>query len=385
MTAVTWQPTRPNDLEIATGTMLGWEDATEVPRQGPAESVRQALEAVVLPSLQNPPCVVSFSGGRDSSALLALAAAIARREGLPPPVPATLTFPDVPESDEREWQEIVILHIGLDDWERLTCGAEMDAIGPRARRVLAAHGVLFPANAYLQEPILHLAHGGSLLIGAGGDEVLDSPALPLLRAARGYERPTWRGLRRTASAVGPGRRKRLGQAPIAGETWLTPAARKEAADRGGQSQARLGLRWDRALHRWTRDRYYLACCDTLRLLGLDHQVGVTAPFLHPRVLSALSSAGGWSGFRSRSEALAIFVGDLLPAAVMERRSKATFSRGLRGPYTEQFLAEWTGLGVNPSLVDPEALRLVWAQAAPDFRSTLLLQQAALSSFASVRH
>ena len=54
----------------------------------------------MLRALRRPPCLVSFSGGLDSSALLAVATAVARREGLDDPVPATLVVPGSPESDE---------------------------------------------------------------------------------------------------------------------------------------------------------------------------------------------------------------------------------------------------------------------------------------------
>ena len=45
-------------------------------------------------------------------------------------MPVTHRFPRVPESDEGEWQELVIGRLGLDDWERLEWDDEMDLIGP---------------------------------------------------------------------------------------------------------------------------------------------------------------------------------------------------------------------------------------------------------------
>ena len=58
-----------------------------------AATPRAAFEAAILPGLRRSPCLVSFSGGRDSSAVLATATAVARREGLPLPVPITHRFP----------------------------------------------------------------------------------------------------------------------------------------------------------------------------------------------------------------------------------------------------------------------------------------------------
>ena len=55
-----------------------------------------ALEEAILPALRRPPCLVSFSGGRDSSCVLAAATRAARREGLQPPVPVTLRVSNAP-------------------------------------------------------------------------------------------------------------------------------------------------------------------------------------------------------------------------------------------------------------------------------------------------
>ncbi len=79
-------------LEIASGLVLGTTPPTPLPSA--AVGARQALELAVRPALERAPCLVSFSGGRDSSAVLAVATRVARRHGLPPPVPATNRFRD---------------------------------------------------------------------------------------------------------------------------------------------------------------------------------------------------------------------------------------------------------------------------------------------------
>ena len=81
-------------------------------------SPREALERAILPALLRPPCLVSFSGGRDSAAVLAVATALARREGLPAPIPATNVFPAADDSDETAWQELIVRHLGLSEWVR---------------------------------------------------------------------------------------------------------------------------------------------------------------------------------------------------------------------------------------------------------------------------
>jgi hypothetical protein len=54
--------------------------------RAPGATARGVLEELISPALERPPCVIGFSGGRDSSSLLALATHLARREGLPMPV-----------------------------------------------------------------------------------------------------------------------------------------------------------------------------------------------------------------------------------------------------------------------------------------------------------
>jgi asparagine synthase (glutamine-hydrolysing) len=118
-------------LDIATGMPFG------APRRpAPLPAPAAGLDAAILPALRHGPCLVSFSGGRDSSAVLAAAVAVARREGLPEPVPVTLRAPHAPRADESAWQERVVGHLGLGDWVRLDAGDELDAVGPHARRAL---------------------------------------------------------------------------------------------------------------------------------------------------------------------------------------------------------------------------------------------------------
>ena len=98
----------------------------------------------MLPALERPPCGVAFSGGRDSSLVLAVAVHVARREGLPEPIPITRVFPDVSESDEQLWQERVVRHLGLREWHRVTVHDELDVMGPHATAHLREHGIVWP-------------------------------------------------------------------------------------------------------------------------------------------------------------------------------------------------------------------------------------------------
>jgi len=168
--------TELTSIEMATGIAFGNTagPAPELPDAPPDETPLAALERVCVASLDRGCCFVSFSGGRDSSLVLAAATRAARRHGLPLPVPVTNRFPGIDHADETAWQELVIAHLKLTDWVRLDWTDELEVLGAVATRALLRHGVLWPFNAHFHSPLLELAEGGCLLTGIGGDEVMGS-------------------------------------------------------------------------------------------------------------------------------------------------------------------------------------------------------------------
>jgi asparagine synthase (glutamine-hydrolysing) len=142
-------PLAPTTLEILAGSPIGPADAPALPPPRPGRTAREALESTVAVALERQPCLVTFSGGRDSSAVLAVAIHVARREGLPLPVPITVRFSNAPGAGEPRWQELVIAHLGLGDWEVIELGDELDLLGPAAQRNLLRHGVRYPSNCAL--------------------------------------------------------------------------------------------------------------------------------------------------------------------------------------------------------------------------------------------
>lgn len=127
--------------------MLGDDRCDPLAGVGPAvRSPVAALEAVLLPLLSREPCCVSFSGGRDSSLLLAVATRLARREGLPAPLALCYRFRD-PRADEPAWQRLVLDALEIERSEWIEVGEELDLLGPIARDLASRHGRRFPANA----------------------------------------------------------------------------------------------------------------------------------------------------------------------------------------------------------------------------------------------
>jgi asparagine synthetase B (glutamine-hydrolysing) len=367
-------------IEVAYGLAIGRHPGTGTLPRGNQDSPRVALERVLLAALRRAPCLVSFSGGRDSSALLAAATAVARREGLPEPVPATLLFPGSTEADEAEWQQLVLSHLGLDDWVRLEFQDELDAVGPVAGHVLRRHGLVWPFNLHFHLPIVEAARGGSVVTGFGGDELGESCTLvrpERLIARRRIERP--RDLAAIAYRLGPRAprwpREYLragGQIDEMGITWLTRRGRR-ALRSAFAFDAPLVAGWDRIIRRnFWRSRYFQVCTANFQRMADVHGVAMVHPFVEPPVLQALARAGGFTGLRDRRHILELLAGPLLPAEVLEREHKATFSTPLWTGTSRAFAREWSGRGLDQRLVDVDAVRRAWLrEPAPPLATTML--------------
>ncbi len=349
-----------------------------------APTPRVALEHAVLGALQRPPCLVSFSGGVDSSVVLAVAAHVARREGLPLPIPATHRFPAVEEADESVWQQQVVEQLALGDWLRLEWDDELDLVGPVAGRILERHGVLVPFNGHFHQPFVERAAGGSLLTGVGGDELF----APVSRTTAAHlvlrhRRPRVRDVPSLAFGLSP---RPLREAVITRRRpfdrygWIRPHARRRLARAYARWESADPLQWERSLREWWWPSRLLQCnLASKRALAEDCDVQLVSPFAEPSVLDACARGGGAIGIGSRAVALPGIVGDLLPAAVLQRTTKASFDGAFWNRHARAFAAEWDGGGVDPELVDATELRAEWSKERPDPHSFALLQQAWLAA------
>jgi asparagine synthase (glutamine-hydrolysing) len=199
---------RPDPLEVASGWVYGSVPATQRPDTNGRP--RDALDDVIRPALVDGPCYVSFSGGRDSSAVLAAATALARREGHALPVPVTRLYPDLPDTDESAWQRAVVDHLGLTEWVRLELrNGESDLLGDAARDALASRGVLWPPALQAHGVMFEHLRGGSLLTGEGGDAVLGGRRITPMAALLRRRRPD-KVLVRYAALVEPASGSRTG-------------------------------------------------------------------------------------------------------------------------------------------------------------------------------
>jgi Asparagine synthase len=365
----------PTPLELATGLVFGRDTDASPPAAEPLSPPIAAIERVVLPALLRPPCLVSFSGGRDSSCVLAVAARLARREGLAPPVPATNRFPQAEGSDESEWQELVIRHLGLTDWLRLEFQDELDAVGPAARSLLERHGLLWPFNVHFHQPLLEAAAGGSLLTGIGGDEVF--AVSPRRRAADVLSRrvrPVPRDVLRVGFALAPARiraallRRRV---PLS-MPWLTAQGRRLLARTWSREAAAEPAGYRQRLRWWRGSRYFGVSLRSLELVAHDSGALLVHPFAAAPVHEALAELDP-DGPADRATFVEAVFGDLLPRDLYGRRTKSHFDRAFWGRHARAAAEAWSGECADPAVVDAEALRREWRSPDPDPHTLTLLQ------------
>jgi hypothetical protein len=374
-------PYAMNGVEIATCLVRGSDPAVAALPRGRSAGgrVRAALQAVLVRALRRPPCLVAFSGGLDSSAILAAATAAARARGLPLPIPATNRFPGIPAVDESRWQEMMVAHLGLSEWVRVDVTDELDVVGPAAAPALLAHGVLWPPNAHFLRPLAAHAAGGTLLTGIGGDELFTPAASRGARVLAREVQPRRSDLRAVAEAVAPRRLRRLRARPAAAPPpWLRPEGRRRWTAVIAEEMSSVPLWWGRSvLEHWWRSRARLAVVGSVSAAA-GRDVTVLHPFMDPGFAGAIADARWRTGFRSRAAALELLCGDGVPRALRERSDKTAFFGPFVHRHSRAFIDRWDGTGVDLELIDPEALRETWLQEEVDARSYPALQAAWLA-------
>ncbi len=345
---------------------------------------RRALSTMIEAWLSSRPVGILFSGGRDSSALLALATAVARREGLPEPMAITCRYPEQPDPEEAAAQAAAVDAIRPAQWLQLEIRDEQDLLGPAARASLRRHGYLYPSPIHGWEQIYTKFSGHLLIDGEGGDEIfgpLRATPVAHLLGRRGVRQPG----RRTGVAVALAPRVVRRAAAARGARahvpdWLRPAARREYVRRVAAERAAEPLDWRAAVRRQPYLRRNVLNAASTRLLSAPHDVDVVSPFLDRAFLDALALDAGRWGYASRTTAMRELFGDLLPDSIVRRRTKAAFNTAFCGRHSRAFAQRWDGVsGVDLSLVEPEALRAAWLSATPHRSSFALLQQAWLAS------
>lgn len=359
------QPPRPRpltDLEVACNRVFGVrEDPVLLPEHPPP--LAEAVDAVLLDALQHSPCLVSFSGGRDSSVLLCRAVHLARREGLPLPVPATLLFPGDPYAEETEWQELVIGHLGLSDWERLVMQpGELSILGPIAADFQRRHGPVWPANMHMQIPLARMARGGLVITGFDGDGLFGQ--WPYEGVWRGLRRPSRELLRHKRHLLGmaapAGVRRRLlrplAEAQLAWLPWLTAGALAEAARVFVTELAAEPAGWRRHVKWWLNRAVMGRVAWGYARIEDDTGARFCHPFVNPAVVAATAALGTGVAARGRGHLLGLVADGTAPPGVLGRATKAHFSLPMMEGI-DPVLAEQA----DNSCVDSVALLGAWSE------------------------
>ena len=348
----------------------------------PTEGPRPTLEKILLGALQRTPCIVAFSGGRDSSAILAETTRVARAHGLEDPIPHTLRFAQAPRAQEGEWQELMIGHLDLQNWSKRDVTDELDALGPLGLGVLRRHGVHWPPNAHTFQLLLEPAAGGSLVTGNGGDELFHPwPGNRIALLRRGRTLPRRHDLRPFILSLLPSgflvrRSIRRGRFRL---PWLTAAAASPVERNLATLAWNLERSWAESLEKHLHGRFLELGLAITRALADDAGVRLVEPFFDPRYVRSVYLEAPPEGYGTRTAAMDHLFGDLLPRQVASRSTKAVFTEVFCGPETRRFAEEWTGSGLDPSLVEPELLRKEWLSPVPDLRSLVPIQAARLAS------
>lgn len=363
-------------LEVAGGWVNGYDPAP-MPR---STSPRRALESLLLSHLHRSPCLVAFSGGRDSSVLLAAATALARREGLPAPVPITLSYPDAADADESAWQQQVLDHLGIIHRIVLTVHEEHDPLGPVATPILKRHGLLWPPNFAPTLRMMTLARGGVLLTGEGGDETFGLKRItPLTKVLKSRGRVSPRIYKDVPGALAPASlRRHNAMRTRYRRPWLHADVEAELARKDAADLASFVLHAGRNTWQFATRRSAGIGYETMRSLGAEMNVEYVQAFAEPSVVAAVAAQAGFLGWTGRTATMRTLFDDLLPREVLERRTKALFANAVFTRHTREFARTWNGTGVDTSLVHPEALRDTWLSPTPHAPSMSLLQQAWLA-------
>lgn len=369
-------------LEIHSGIVLGRRrNGATLDPPDVQESPRDVLDAILLEALSKPPCTVLFSGGRDSSVIMAAAVDVARRHGLPEPVPLTMRSQH-PATSESQWQEMMIRHLGVEDWVRVEESADLDALGDIATETIRRFGVYWPSNAHSLRYFARIAEPGTLITGGGGDELFSPwPArrLPLKVLAR--RRPWSRAAKSIAvHQLPPPLRRRVlvSRIGVSAPRWLREDAAQELKRRF-ETETDWPLTWPAGLRAGLATRYTELVRTALDAFAREEGMRLIEPFYDARMITAVANVGPKEGYRSRGDALGRLFPGLLPPEALSRSTKAHFTGLAWGPRAQAFAAAWDGSGLDDGLVDVNEVRAEWARERPSALSLGCLHQAWFAS------
>lgn len=375
----------PTAFEVAGGWVHGRSTAPATV-DPPGEPPSEVLRAVLRDALTRGPCLVPFSGGRDSSLLLAVTCSVAREAGVTLPLAVTFRHPGLPESEETSWQDLVMEHLRLQgmspEWRIVEVTDELDIVGPVLAPLLEERRhPLWPPNMASTVALADGAQGATILSGDYGDEVLGVRRATVIagllrRRGRGLSLAYWRAasLAATPRLVLAGAIRLRGSAPH----WLSSRGVRRWRALSGADALHDPFPYDRSVRAVVSWRGPVLGFANLERICRRRACHLETPLADPRVISALAAHGGWKGPQSRGYATSLLGGDLLPDRLYGRDTKADFLTSRFNRHTVATVDAWKDTDISREWVDTERLRSAWEVRRFHPQMAGLVQQAWLA-------
>lgn len=345
-----------------------------------AASARRALEVALADPVVAPHCYVLFSGGRDSSGLLALATHVARRLGADDPIPVIVRHRHAPLADEASWQSLVLDHLGLHNSIILDFDGEQSLLSDAATTSLRRNGLIWPAAIQLHGAIYRNLEPGSVISGEGGDMMVSGRRITPLASA--VTAANWRLAARLApSTLWPGRLGRTRRELRAAIRKTAPWLRTEPTNaliEAMSSLRREHLSWRRAVTMLALSRTARVGSQNFLAMARTFGLAPVNPFESLEFAEALAREGRFGGLGDRTTLMRRLFGDLLPDVVNARTTKAAFNETRWTRREREFARDWNGAGVDPRYIDADRLRETWLADKPSAFSDLHLHAAWLA-------
>jgi asparagine synthase (glutamine-hydrolysing) len=221
------------------------------------------------------------------------------------------------------------------------------------------------------------------MTGWGGDDLFAlRPFGTLMQPLRIRRRPRASDVRRLLLWSSPRslRRRVVERFGMRGALpWLTPAARRAAIGAWAEEYAGEPRDWRRRLPWLARRRYVALGHLSFEALAADAGAAIAHPLWDTGFLASAARAWGAPGPASRTHAMRQLAGDLLPAEILERRTKGWYGDTWVAEPARAFARRFAGTGLDPALVDPAVLARTWRDDAGIVASASLLQSLWLAS------
>jgi asparagine synthetase B (glutamine-hydrolysing) len=364
------------------GVAIPPSPARDEREQNRRQGVWETLVRAIVREVDHSPVYVQFSGGCDSSLVLAAAVEACRRTDHTPPIPVTLRYPNLPETDESDYQDLVVGHLGLTEWRIHQEPDGFDLLAPAAIEGLRRFGLVWPAPPLAMLHFYRSHEPGLWLNGEGGDESLGPRRIGGLfnawNAARRKQGRAVAGNLANTFAPQSVRERRIRIYDHVDLGWLSPDLQAEYLGVARRYWTWQPLRPSRYAERYLElPAVQLARHNIAAIGGLaGHKVCM--PLMSPDVVHVVTDCSTSQDVRSRTRVLRRHATEHLPSEIVNRRDKRFMGPVFFNSATREFARRWDG---RTSYVEIRAswLKEEWMKPEPSAMTMLLLQHAWLES------